>query len=70
MEQIIQKDKELKLYEKRFLANLKIGEYETFEVVMNTESEQIKVKIFDERWRTVEETIEMLKECISVLANF
>lgn len=53
----------------RYNENLKVGEYETLMVEKNMESGQIRIEIFEERWRMPDETIKMLKEVIEKISS-
>lgn len=54
--------------ETTYHAQLKASEYDYLEVVEDMEK-RIKIKFFDERWRTKEETILMLQEIIIALTK-
>lgn len=58
----------LEKVETHYNLQLKASEYDYLNVVVNT-SGRMKIKFLDERWRTSQETIEMLKEIIDTLTE-
>lgn len=43
------------------------SDYDTYEITKSIENGNIKVNFYDERWRTPEETINVLMELIGVI---
>lgn len=58
-------------YQTSYSYNLKVnGDFETLDIVQEenvVDRNAIKVKVFEERWRTPEDTVELLKKIIIVL---
>ena len=54
--------------ETHYQIQLKVSEYDYLKVVADT-SGRITINFLDTRWRTPQETIDMLKEIIGVLAQ-
>lgn len=46
------------------------GTHEELDVRLNTETGQIQVKIYEDRWRMPDETIKFLKEVINEIEKF
>ena len=46
------------------------GTHEELDVRLNTETGQIQIKIYDQRWRMPEETIKFLTEVIKLIEKF
>lgn len=63
--------KEESKYQSSYHTNIKVGgEYESIDIVQEENvpnRHAIKVKIFEERWRTPKDTIEFLKKVIIVI---
>lgn len=58
----------MELTEKHYWAQLKASEYDTLDVVEDREG-RITIKLLESRWRTKEETINLLKEVIEIIAK-
>ena len=58
-------------YQSNYATNLKVGgEFESLDIIQEENVEgrnAIKVKFFEERWRTPEDTIELLEKVIIVI---
>lgn len=68
-------EKEKLKTETHYSHNFKVkGEFETLDIIQEENviggREAIKLKFFEERWRTPEETIEMLKKIIIILEKY
>jgi len=57
----------MKKTETHYTAQLNASGYEFFDVVVNEESGQIKIKFFEERWRTPKETMDVLQEMSAII---
>ncbi len=64
-------DKDKLKYQSNYSINLKVGgQFESLDIVQEENVEgrnAIKVKFFEERWRTPEEVVELLKKVIIVV---
>ena len=52
--------------ETTYHVNLNVSDYDSLEVIQATDS-RITIKFLEQRWRTIDETVKMLKEVIKNL---
>jgi len=46
-----------------------VGDYEPFTIEKNLESGQIRIEIYQDRWRMPDETVKVLQDAISAITN-
>ena len=59
----------MKKVKTEYSEQLKASEYDFLKLEVNEESKQIKIEFLDSRWRTPQETIEVLKEIIAIISE-
>jgi hypothetical protein len=66
------KDKKLKLYQQNYSADVMVnGEWDNVVIKKNSENNQMRVKVFQQRYRTKEEHIALYHKIIEILeVNF